>query len=353
MAGAIKTDAQDEAWLEGVVIGDSGAISRVRDLIWQVARTDASVMITGPSGSGKEIVATAIHLASARARNHFIAVNCGAIPRDLLESQLFGHEKGSFTGAIAQRRGRFEDAHGGSLFLDEIGDMPPDMQVKLLRVLESRQIERVGGSSPIHIDTRVISATHQNLEERIDKGQFREDLYYRLAVFPIHLPPLRDRPEDVPALIQFFLAKMATPETILSFTPGAMARLITHEWLGNVRELRNVVERAIILFPNMQIGADQVEALFRRRHSNAPTTELIQQSLPAMPSADFSAAIGADGIDLKQHLAEIERRYIAAALTQADGVIADAARLLSMQRTTFIEKMKRLDVQKGDGLSEA
>ncbi|MBK5265560.1 MAG: sigma-54-dependent Fis family transcriptional regulator [Alphaproteobacteria bacterium] len=341
--------------LEHIIIGDSEAICRVRDLIRQVARSDASVMITGPSGSGKEIVATAIHGESQRARNRFIAVNCGAIPRDLLESELFGHEKGSFTGAIAQRKGRFEDAHSGTLFLDEIGDMPADMQVKLLRVLEARKIERVGGNGTIDIDTRIISATHQNLEDRIDTRQFREDLYYRLAVFPIQLPALHERPEDVPALIQYFLKKMSTPETILGFTPGAMARLITHEWRGNVRELRNVVERAIILFPNMQINSDQVDTLFRRRYSNAPTTETV-----AEPTRNGSVANGSFGhsiltenwangdttIDLKQHLAEIERRYIAAALTKAEGVIADAARLLSMQRTTFIEKMRRLDIQK-------
>lgn len=306
-------------------------------------------MITGPSGSGKEIVATAIHHESQRARNRFVAVNCGAIPRDLLESELFGHEKGSFTGAIALRRGRFEDAHKGTLFLDEIGDMPADMQVKLLRVLEARQIERVGGNGAIDIDARIISATHQNLEERIDRSQFREDLFYRLAVFPIQLPALKDRPEDIAPLIQYFLRRMCAADTVLGFTQGAMARLLTHEWRGNVRELRNVVERAIILFPNMQISADQVDTLFRRRNSNAPTTQAVAE--PARNGASQSPALDDAGFDLKQYLAEIERQYIAAALAKAEGVIADAARLLSMQRTTFIEKMKRLDVQKDDRLT--
>jgi sigma-54 specific flagellar transcriptional regulator A len=263
-----KPDAVAGEPLESIVIGESPAISRVRDLIRQVAHSDASVMITGPSGSGKEIVATAIHHESRRAKNRFVAVNCGAIPRDLLESELFGHEKGSFTGAIAQRRGRFEDAHKGTLFLDEIGDMPADMQVKLLRVLEARQIERVGGSGAIDIDARIISATHQNLEERIDRGQFREDLFYRLAVFPIQLPALNERPEDIAPLIDYFVRRLCAPDTVLDFSEGAMARLLAHEWRGNVRELRNVVERAIILFPNMRISADQVDTLFRRRNSN-------------------------------------------------------------------------------------
>lgn len=336
--------------LDQIVIGESEAICRVRELIRQVAHSDASVMITGPSGSGKEIVATAIHHESQRARNRFVAVNCGAIPRDLLESELFGHEKGSFTGAIAQRRGRFEDAHKGTLFLDEIGDMPADMQVKLLRVLEARQIERVGGNGPIDIDARIISATHQNLEERIDCGQFREDLFYRLAVFPIQLPALKDRPEDIAPLIQYFLRKMCAADTVLGFTQGAMARLLTHEWRGNVRELRNVVERAIILFPNMQISADQVDTLFRRRNSNAPTTQAVTEPV-RNGAAPQSFALDDAGFDLKTHLAEIERQYISAALAKAEGVIADAARLLSMQRTTFIEKMKRLDVQKNEGLA--
>lgn len=340
-----KPDAVAGASLDQIVIGESEAICRVRELIRQVAASDASVIITGPSGSGKEIVANAIHHESLRARNRFIAVNCGAIPRDLLESELFGHEKGSFTGAIAQRRGRFEDAHKGTLFLDEIGDMPPEMQVKLLRVLESRQVERVGGSGSIDVDTRIISATHQNLEDRIERGLFREDLFYRLGVFPIQLPPLKDRPEDIAPLIKFFLCRMCAPDTVLGFTPGAMARLLMHEWRGNVRELRNVVERAIILFPNMQISSDQVDTLFRRRYSNAPTTQSAAEP-SRYGAATSDCALDDKGIDLKQHLADIERQYIEAALAKAEGVIADAARLLSMQRTTFIEKMKRLDVQK-------
>lgn len=345
MTIAWKLDAVAGAPLDHIVIGESEAICRIRELIRQVASSDVSVMITGPSGSGKEIVATALHHESQRHKQRFVAVNCGAIPRDLLESELFGHEKGSFTGAIAQRRGRFEDAHRGTLFLDEIGDMPADMQVKLLRVLETRQIERVGGSGPIDVDARIISATHQNLEEQIERGQFREDLFYRLGVFPIQLPPLKERPEDIAPLIKFFLRKMCAADTVLGFTPGAMARLLTHEWRGNVRELRNVVERAIVLFPNMQINADQVDTLFRRRNSNAPTTQAVTEPSRS-GAATVSCEIGEAGFDLKQHLAEIERRYIEAALAKAEGVIADAARLLSMQRTTFIEKMKRLEVQK-------
>ena len=240
-----------------VLVGESEAMVEARRLIGQVAPSDASVIITGPSGSGKELVARAVHAASARFAQPYVAVNCGAIPRDLLESELFGHEKGAFTGAVNQRCGRFEEAHGGTLFLDEIGDMPADMQVKLLRVLEERTIQRVGGRGEIAVDNRIVSATHRDIDEAIDEQRFREDLFYRLAVFPIHLPSLAERREDIPLLVQSFLRRKSD----VRFSQAAMDRLMTHNWPGNVRELRNLVERASILHPSRTVGAEEVDAL--------------------------------------------------------------------------------------------
>jgi len=259
------------------LVGESAAINEVRSLIRYAAATQISVMITGPSGCGKEIVAKALHCCSSRSMEKFVAVNCGAIPRDLLESELFGHEKGSFTGAIAQRKGRFENASDGTLFLDEIGDMPIDMQVKLLRVLEEKQIQRIGGTKTITIDARIISATHQNIDPAIADGCFREDLFYRLSVFPIDIPPLKERREDIAPLIRHFLKGIEIAGDggcqSINFTAEAMHDLEDYGWPGNARELRNIVERAALLFPGMMICAEQVASLFRRRASNAPTYE--------------------------------------------------------------------------------
>ncbi|WP_166040467.1 sigma-54 dependent transcriptional regulator, partial [Sphingosinicella sp. YJ22] len=246
------------------LIGDSRAIKEVRLQVAQVAPSDASVIVTGPSGSGKEMVARAIHAASQRADAAHVSVNCGAIPRELIESELFGHEKGSFTGAHAQHRGRFEEADGGTLFLDEIGDMPHDMQVKLLRVLEDRRVQRVGGRGVIPVDARIVSATHRDLDTAIDEKRFREDLFYRLAVFPIDLPSLAERREDVAPLIRHFLAQGHNKGDV-RFNTAALDRLANHDWPGNVRELRNLVERAGILFPGEIIGAEQVERMLLRR----------------------------------------------------------------------------------------
>lgn len=251
------------------LVGDSAAIEEVRSLIRYAAATTIPVMITGPSGCGKEVVAKALHRCSPRAEEKFVGVNCGAIPRDLLESELFGHEKGSFTGAIAQRIGQFEDASMGTLFLDEIGDMPFDMQVKLLRVLEEKQIERIGSTQSIAIDTRIISATHQNLDQAIAEKRFREDLFYRLSVFPIDIPALKDRRDDIAPLIRHFIGQIGGEA--IHFTAEAMDILENYAWPGNARELRNIIERAVLLFPEMMISANQVSSLFRRRASNAPT----------------------------------------------------------------------------------
>ena len=312
-------------------------MGHVRALVRRVSLTGSSVLITGPSGSGKERVARAIHGESARATGPFVAINCGAIPRDLLESELFGHEKGSFTGAHAAREGRFEEAHGGTLFLDEIGDMPPDMQVKLLRVLEERRVHRVGGRSAIPIDVRIVSATHRNLAEAIVDQRFREDLYYRLAVVPIALPPLRDRVADLPLLISHFLGVITDACDTVRFTPQALSVLARHAWPGNVRELRNFVERAAILHPGETLTGAQADALLLRPAAISPATG----PAPTLAFSQSHIPLTTEGVDLRAILADIEARYIYQALAQSGGVVADAARLLGLQRTTLVEKMRR------------
>ena len=349
---------------QALLVGKSKAIEEVRYLVRQVARSSASVIVTGPSGSGKEMVARALHAESERAAKPYVAVNCGAIPRDLLESELFGHEKGSFTGAFAQKRGRFEEADGGTLFLDEIGDMPGDMQVKLLRVLEEQSVQRVGGRGEIAVNARIVSATHRDIDEAISAQRFREDLFYRLAVFPIDLPSLGERREDVPLLVRHFLRRGGSG---VRFEPAAMDRLVSHSWPGNVRELRTVVERAAILFPGQTIGAEQVEIIFDRRgrSSNAERAALWQaterrvsaglapaapapalpvpEELPATPeqTVEESQPLGDGPVDLRRVMADLEYRYITEALRASEGVVADAARLLTLQRTTLIEKMRK------------
>ena len=351
-----RSNAGGAATAETLLIGESRAMVELRRLVKQVAPSNASVIVTGPSGSGKEMVARAIHAESQRASKNYVAVNCGAIPRELLESELFGHEKGSFTGAVGQRRGRFEEAHGGTLFLDEIGDMPADMQVKLLRVLEERVVQRVGSNGQIAVDTRIISATHRDLDESIAQQRFREDLYYRLAVFPIELPSLGERREDVPLLVRHFASQLEGRGTI-QFTQDAMDRFVAHPWLGNVRELRNVVERAGILFAGRTIGAEQVEMILCRRGRaarmeraavweatdvSAPSAEIVPLVPAASAAPTGQAAPLLDGqVDIRTIVADIEQRYINEALRLTDGVVAEAARMLSLQRTTLIEKMRK------------
>jgi sigma-54 specific flagellar transcriptional regulator A len=346
--------------LEDVLVGESAAMAEMRRLIRQVAPSQASVFVNGPSGSGKEVVARAIHAVSARGAGAYVPVNCGAIPRELLESELFGHEKGSFTGAHAQHRGRFEEADGGTLFLDEIGDMPHDMQVKLLRVLEEKAVQRVGGRGQIAVDARIVSATHRDIEQSIEAGRFREDLFYRLAVFPIELPSLSERAEDVPLLVRHFTSR-ETERPCARFSNEALDRLSGHGWPGNVRELRNVVDRANILYPDQMVGAEQVELLLVRRGriSVAERVALWEASAPPAPETERAPAVAAapavepdpriidpaHGVDLRSVLAEIERRYIEQALDHSSGVVADAARMLSLQRTTLIEKMRKYELK--------
>ncbi len=343
----------NNAALETLIIGSSAVAAQLRDMIRRVARSNASVMLCGPSGSGKELVARAIHDEGARAGKAFSAINCGAIPADLIESELFGHEKGSFTGAHARRVGHFEASEGGTLFLDEIGDMRFDMQVKLLRVLEERTIVRVGSSDVKAVDVRVISATHQDLGAAIADGKFREDLFFRLGVVVLQVPSLASRVEDIPALIRHFQRKMPG-EAKCRFDAAATALLMQHGWPGNVRELRNFVERASVLHGGETLGAGDVTILLNPTAALAPRQTVPGSFAAALASADdFVAPAAAPSktpapgrpIDLKREIETIELEQIHVALDLADGIISEAARLLTLKRTTLIEKMRKYGVQ--------
>lgn len=299
-------------------------MAEIRRLIRLVAPTDAPVLLHGPTGSGKEVAARAIHAATGDGDRPFVAVNCGAIPAELIESELFGHEKGSFTGATERRIGRFEAANGGTLFLDEIGDMPLAAQVRLLRVLEERSFERVGGTRALAFTGRIVCASHRDLAAEIDVGRFREDLWYRLAVLPLTIPGLADRAEDVPALV-------AALAPHLSLDRAALAVLMCHDWPGNVRELRNLLTRAAILFPGRILGADDAAALLDNgRTAPHRASPAAVQGTPSSPDPD-----------LKALLDSIERQQLIAALDQSHWIVADAARRVGMSRTTFIDRMRR------------
>jgi sigma-54 specific flagellar transcriptional regulator A len=345
----------NNAALETLIIGSSAAAAQLRDMIRRVARSNASVMLCGPSGSGKELVARAIHDEGVRSGKAFSAINCGAIPGELIESELFGHEKGSFTGAHARRIGHFEASDGGTLFLDEIGDMRFDMQVKLLRVLEERTIVRVGSSDVKHVDVRVISATHQDLGAAIADGKFREDLFFRLGVVVLQVPSLASRVEDIPALIRHFQRQMPA-DAKCRYDDAAMALLMQHRWPGNVRELRNFVERASVLHGGETLGAEDVVLLLNPTAALAPARAVPSSPAPVQASADDFAAVPfastphaktpAPGrpIDLKREIETIELEQIYVALDLADGIISEAARLLTLKRTTLIEKMRKYGV---------
>jgi two-component system nitrogen regulation response regulator NtrX len=313
------------------LVGKSAAMEGVRALIRRVAPTDSRVLISGESGTGKELVAAAIHALSQRSRGPFVRINCAAIPRDLIESEMFGHEKGAFTGATRQRRGKFELAHGGTLLLDEVGDLSPEAQAKLLRVIEAGEIERVGGNDLIPVDVRIIAATNHDLESEVEEGRFREDLFFRLHVMPIHIPPLRERKEDVPLLVAHFLHRYRARHGLKapSFSDSAMDALVAYEWPGNVRELGNAIERLMILFPERAIGAAEVGSVLPRSRS---------------------AAGAADGGSLSEMIESYERRLIQQALEAAGGNMAEAARRLSTDRPNLYRRMKRLGIQrKGAG----
>lgn len=359
---AIMLKERNDVTIDDFIIGESAAIQDLKRLIERVAKSSASVMISGPSGSGKEMVAQAIHAASARAGRPWVALNCGAIPAELIESELFGHEKGSFTGATVRRIGRFEEAHGGTLFLDEIGDMRFDMQVKLLRVLEDGLISRIGGTTARPVDVRIISATHQDIEEAIANNQFREDLYFRLGVVPIRVPDLASRVEDIPLLLKHF-QKGKRANGKMRFDQSALARLMEHAWPGNVRELRNIFERAGVLFTGQTIGRAEVDELLNLNARRCVPVSQLQsaRSVSVSASAPTSAApaaapVVADPltaaradklpIDLKTLLETMELERIQLALDSADGVISEAARMLTLKRTTLIEKMRKYGVDR-------
>jgi sigma-54 specific flagellar transcriptional regulator A len=321
-------------------VGASSRMVALDRLIRQVAPHDTTVLLRGESGTGKEMAARTIHEASNRRNGPFVAINCGAIPAELLESELFGHEKGAFTGAIATRKGRFELAEGGTLFLDEIGDMSLPMQVKLLRVLQERVYEKVGSNVTQKCDVRIIAATHRDLEQAIGAGgTFREDLYYRLNVFPIELPPLRERPEDLPVLVAEFAARLtARGHGAPTLTADALAALASHTWPGNVRELGNLVERLAVLYPDRPIRATDLPGQYAKLAAAA--ADIV--ALPvASASNDAAIRLTSEGIDLKEHLARIEIALIRQALARADGVVAHAAKSLKLQRTTLVEKLRK------------
>jgi sigma-54 specific flagellar transcriptional regulator A len=329
------------------LVGGSAAIRTVRTLIEQVAGTDASVLLLGESGTGKEVVARHVHYQSNRRYKPFVPVNCGAIPGDLLESELFGHEKGAFTGAVSARRGRFEMANGGTLFLDEIGDMPLAMQVKLLRVLQERTFERVGSNRSINADVRIIAATHTDLEQGIARGDFREDLFYRLNVFPIDMPPLRERAGDLPLLVNDLISRIEHEKRgSIRLTPGALDSLCAYSWPGNVRELANLMERLVILYP---YGVVDVHDLPPKYQVTASLRDLeAENNINLSPILASSQNLPRDGLNLKEHLARLERELIRQALDEANGVVAHAAKRLSMGRTTLVEKMKKLGIERPD-----
>ena len=374
------------------IIGLSPSIKALRELIKLLGPSDSTVLIVGESGTGKELVANALHECSGRAAGPFVPVNCGAIPKDLLESELFGHKRGSFTGAISDRKGRFQLADKGTLFLDEIGDMSMDLQVKLLRVLQERTVDPVGSIGSIPIDVRVVAATHQNIEALIDEGRFRKDLYYRLNIMPIEVEPLAERAEDIPLLIEYFSRQQAKVlQAPISISPESMRLLLAYDWPGNVRELSNLVDRYTALYAqqevdlhkvpasmvpsglrklmqgqesrNRTLGEDEISRRVARKLDHV-AIDLVGTSVRnaegiEIPSRDSSideiqrvinlAQGGPDfpdeGVELKQHLLEIEQRLIKKALTKAQGNVSKTARLLSLRRTTLIEKINKYGMQ--------
>jgi sigma-54 dependent transcriptional regulator, flagellar regulatory protein len=375
--------------------GTSKAIRDVIALIRQVAEHDSTVLILGESGTGKEVAARAVHDLSPRRQRPFVAVNCGAIPAELLESELFGHEKGAFTGAVSARKGRFEIAEGGTLFLDEIGDMSPTMQVKLLRVLQERVFERVGNHVPMRCNVRIIAATHRNLEESMARSTFREDLFHRLNVFPIEMPALRSRLDDLPLLIRDFAAhNVAEGRAEVQLAPRALAALALCQWPGNVRELANLIERLSIVTAGRVADINDLPAKYRPSDwSNSwvapqfaseiasldttiaerilldgdvlpegmnllPTTQVLvefdtdEELADKLARAeDKLAVLPEEGIDLRAHLTEIERKLVVQALERSQGVVAHAARLLGLRRTTLVEKLRKLDLLNGEDLA--
>ncbi|RLA87514.1 MAG: sigma-54-dependent Fis family transcriptional regulator [Deltaproteobacteria bacterium] len=313
-----------------VIVGQSEAMRELFDFIEKVSRTDSTVLITGESGTGKELVARAIHYKSPRRSKPLVAVNCAALPEELLESELFGHVRGAFTGAVRDRKGRFELADRGTIFLDEVSEMSSALQVKLLRVLQEREFERVGDTRTVRVDIRVIAATNQDLEELVKQGRFREDLYYRLNVIPIHIPPLRERKSDIPLLLLHFLKAFNALRggRVEGFSPEAMNLLMEYDWPGNVRELENLVERLVVLKGEGIVRPEDLPEKIRKG-------ELI----PSQRGEEKGT------LNLSRAVSEFEKQLIIDALRKANGVKSEAARLLGIKRTTLLEKMKRQKIE--------
>lgn len=341
------------------LVGKSAEVQKIRSVMGQVADKEVTILITGESGTGKEVVARNLHMNSQRAGKPFVPINCGAIPPDLLESELFGHEKGAFTGAISTRVGRFEMAEGGTLFLDEIGDMPLPMQVKLLRVLQEHSYERVGGTRTLETDVRIFAATHKNLEDMIEVGTFRQDLYYRVNVFPIEMPSLRERAEDIPYLLNELISRLESEKRgSVRFNSSAIESLCRHPWPGNVRELANLVERMAILHPQGIVGVNDLPAKFRHLEEEeivsmrslpeqaAPALDVSPAAMTTAAPAQSQALLPLNGLDLKEYLANLERDLIEQALNDCGGVVARAADRLNIRRTTLVEKMRKYDLQR-------
>lgn len=379
-------------------IGSSISAEALRALIARVASSTATALITGESGTGKELVARALHDQSDRSQANFVPINCAAIPTGLVESELFGHRKGSFTGAMTDRIGRFELAHGGTIFLDEIGDLSLDMQVKLLRVLQERSVDPVGGTKSVPVDVRVVAATHRDLEQEIVAGRFREDLYYRLNVLPLNTPALRQRSQDVPVLLAHFAAHFAQKgQTPITFAPDFLGALKDYAWPGNVRELSNLVDRFSTLFSGQQLKMNTVPpsllpkglqliqaersaaspsdntdlpvvagAVYIENHSaNADVMNPFANPAPDLPLdahnevehiimlAQGLPSLPPEGLSLKDRLADIERDLIVQALQRTDGNVSQTARLLNLQRTTLIEKLNKYDLRQGTVLNNS
>jgi sigma-54 specific flagellar transcriptional regulator A len=393
LTGALASDGRATQVNQGAVglvpTGTSPQIQKVNQLILQVASFDSNVLVLGESGTGKEVVARAIHEASPRRLRPFVPINCGAIPAELLESELFGHEKGAFTGALATRKGRFEIADGGTIFLDEIGDMNPTMQVKLLRVLQERVYERVGSCVSQRCDVRIIAATHRELEQAIANGSFREDLFYRLNVVPIEMPALRERGEDLPLLIADLHERISgAGRPAVQFTAAAVEALKAYRWPGNVRELSNLIERMSIQCGNRPVTVADLPPRYRPADwnpANEPTAETLLATAPAssvlapalaalsreLPDGNQLATPGVDsegepppmdagladvmledipdGFDLRHYLEGLEQRLIVRALEEAAGTVAHAARLLGLRRTTLVEKLRKYSLTATDG----
>ncbi len=313
------------------IIGNSPAMKLVFERMTRIVKTDSTVLITGESGTGKELVARALHFNGSRKNKPFIAVNCGAIPESLLESELFGHVRGAFTGAIRDKAGKFEAANQGTIFLDEIGTMPQHLQTKILRVLQEQEVERIGSNKPVKLDVRVISATNLDLDQQVRQGNFREDLFYRLNVIPLHLPPLRERKQDIMALVGHFLEKCCRLMGRPTMTIGkrALEALEDYAWPGNVRELENLVERMVALTEDDTIRLEDLPAVMCSQ-GHAP--------------GDVSLELTERGLDMVSAIADIERKLISQALVLSNGVKAQAAALLGINRTTLVEKLKRLNL---------